>query len=324
MLQKTSGLWLAGLMGWLALLVGSRIPLLGASLFALFSGLLLSGLLQGQSSLQPGLTLASKKGLQYAIILLGFRLSFADIQAVGLASYAISIPLLALAFGLSFWLGGRLGLSKRLGLLVAFGTAICGGSAIASAAPILEAEEEEVGLALTTIFLYNLIGLVAFPLLGQLLNLSQEAFGIWAGTAINDTSSVVAAAYGYGQQAGDTATVVKLARTLLIVPSCLVFSLGRLGGQTEGSQGRVSLAQLFPTFVLWFLLASALTSFKLIPAEVLAISKPLSQWLMATSLFAVGSKMSLKQLRQAGSGPVLLGGLIWLSLSAVSLVLQLI
>lgn len=322
MFKRYAGLLVAGIMGWLALVVGSKVPLLGASLLALFSGLLLSGWLQKQPDLQSGLTLASKKGLQYGIILLGFRLSFSDIQTVGLASYAISIPLLLLALGLAFWLGGRLGLSRRLGLLVAFGTAICGGSAIASAAPILEAEEEEVGLALATIFLFNLAALVVFPLVGQVLGLDQEAFGIWAGTAINDTSSVVAAAYGYGQQAGDTATVVKLARTLLIVPACLAFALGRFGGKGQSGQGRVSLRQLFPSFVLWFLLASVLASLNLVPAWLLALSKPISQWLMAASLFAVGSKMNVGQVKKAGAAPLVLGGIIWVSLSLISLLLQ--
>lgn len=311
---------MSGVMGWLALLVEHDVPLLGASILSLLAGLTLSGVLRQREEVQLGLRLVSKKGLQYSIILLGFRLSFSDIQSLGVASYRFSLPLLLLVFAVSWWLGRRFNLSKNLTLLIAFGTAICGGSAIASAAPILDAEEEEVGLALATIFFFNMAALVTFPLLGQLIGLSQEAFGLWAGTAINDTSSVVAAGYGYGQMAGDVATVVKLARTLLIVPTCLVFSLKRFG-QWQSGQGP-SVRHLFPSFILWFLLASLLSSLNSLPAQLLTLSKPISQWLMAASLFAVGSNMSLGQIKRAGLKPLMLGGLAWVSLSLASLLLQ--
>lgn len=320
MKKQSSGLLLAGAMGALALNMGQQLPLLGSSLLALLTGLALSGVLRQGEGLQPGLHLASKKGLQYSIVLLGLRLSFSDIQSLGLSSYRFSLPLLLLVFTLAWWLGRRLQLTKNLTLLIAFGTAICGGSAIAAAAPILDAEEEEVGLALSTIFLFNMAALLIFPALGQLLDLNQEAFGLWAGTAINDTSSVVATAYGYGQTAGEIATIVKLARTLLIVPTCLAFSLRRFG-QWQSGNGP-SVRQLFPSFIIWFLLASLLSSLNVFPAQLLTLSKPISQWLMAASLFAVGSKMSLGQLKRAGLSPLVLGGLVWGCLSLASLFLQ--
>lgn len=319
--RELGGLTVALIFGYLALVLGSQIPLLGSSILALLTGLTLSGWLKTRPDWQPGLTLASKKGLQYSIILLGFRLSFRDIQDLGLWSLQISLPLALLALGLSVLIGKRLKLTRRLSLLIGFGTAICGGSAIASAAPILEAEEDEVGLALSTIFLFNLLALVVFPPVGQLLQLSQDSFGLWAGTAINDTSSVVAAGYGYGTAAGDAATVVKLARTLLIVPACLAFALFPLGKWQSRERG-FSLKQIFPTFILWFLLASLVSSLGLLPKSLLTASRFLSQLLMATALFAVGSKMSLRQIKTAGVKPLLLGGLVWLTISLVSLALQ--
>lgn len=321
MKKNLPGLILSTAFGYLALVLGGQLPLLGSSILALLTGLVLSGWLKTKPQFQSGLALAGKKGLQYSIILLGFRLSFKDIQDLGLWSLQFSLPLALMTLALSYWLGRGLKLSKRLSLLIGFGTAICGGSAIASAAPILEAEEEEVGLALSTIFFFNLLALVVFPPIGQLLQLSQDSFGLWAGTAINDTSSVVAAGYGYGQAAGDAATVVKLARTLLIVPACLGFALFPLGKWQSREQG-FSVKQIFPTFILWFLLASLVSSLGLVTAPVLTTSRFLSQWLMAAALFAVGSKMSISQIKTAGLKPLLLGGSVWLTLTLVSLLLQ--
>lgn len=320
MRQHLSGLMVSGLAGLFAIWSSSFLPLVDSSILSLVLGLGLSSFLRQKKHLTSGLGLASKLGLQYSIILLGFRLSFADIQTLGLQSFQLSIPLLFLAFAVALGLGRRLNLSRNLTLLIAFGTAICGGSAIASAAPILDAEDDDIGLALSTVFLFNLIGLLIFPVLGQALNLSQQAFGIWAGTAINDTSSVVAAGYSYGQTAGDVAVVVKLARTLLILPTCIFFAFSRVEKWQSGRTRQ--LRQVLPTFIFLFLLASLLTSFGLIPDAVINFSQPLSKWLMAMALFAVGSKLSIAQIKRAGLKPALLGALVWRSVGLGSLFLQ--
>lgn len=319
-MKHFSGLVVAGLAGLLSLWVSSWLSFGDSSVLALVLGLGLSGLLRGQTHLAKGLGVASKIGLQVSIVLLGFRLSFSDIQDLGLWSFRLSLPLLVLAFTIAVMLGQKLGLGRHLSLLIGFGTAICGGSAIASAAPILESEEEEVGLALGTIFFFNLLGLVLFPAVGQWLNLSQQTFGIWAGTAINDTSSVVAAGYAYGDVAGDVATIVKLARTLLILPTCLVLSMRRFGKEQSGHLTR--LRAILPSFILLFLLASILTSLGLVPEQVRLFSQPIAKWLMATALFAVGSKLSLEQIKRAGLRPILLGAAVWGSVSLASLFLQ--
>ncbi|MFA9413385.1 MULTISPECIES: YeiH family protein [unclassified Streptococcus] len=320
MRQHLSGLMVSGLAGIFAIWLSSFLPLVDSSILSLALGLSLSGLLRQEKHLSSGLGLASKLGLQYSIILLGFRLSFADIKSLGLWSFQLSIPLLFLAFAVALVLGRQLKLSHNLTLLIAFGTAICGGSAIASAAPILDAEEDDIVLALSTVFLFNLLGLLIFPALGQALDLSQQTFGIWAGTAINDTSSVVAAGYSYGQVAGDVAVVVKLARTLLILPACVFFAFRRF---EKGQSGRTrQLRQVFPTFVFLFLLASLLTSLGLIPDALRDLSQPLSKWLMAMALFAVGSKLSIAQIKRAGLKPMLLGAMVWFSIGLASLLLQ--
>lgn len=317
MKKHLAGASLALLMGGVAVLLTPYLSFLDSSSLALLTGLVLSAYLKGKSELVPGLTWVGKKGLQFSIILLGLRLSFTDIKGVGLWSYQLSLPFLLLTLALAYLLGRWLKLPRALSLLVGFGTAICGGSAIAAASPILEADEEDIGLALSTIFLYNLLALFLFPSLGQVLGLSERTFGLWAGLAINDTSSVVAAGYSYGQGAGDVATVVKLARTLLIVPACLGFGLGRLG---QGQSSQLSRFKgIFPTFVLWFLLATLLTSLGLVPAAWVELSKPLSKWLMAAALFGIGSKLSLRQIKTAGLKPLFLGGLVWLTLSILSL-----
>lgn len=306
--------------GYLALVL-EQSPILGSSLLAMLLGLFCTRFFGNLVESSSVLTWFSKKGLQYSIILLGFRLSFRDIQSLGLWSLQLSLPLAFITLSLSLVLGRWLGLKKRLSLLIGFGTAICGGSAIATAAPVLEGDEEEVGLALSTIFVFNLIGLLLFPILGRLQGLTQVQFGIWAGTAINDTSSVLAASYDYGKVAGDIATVVKLARTLLIVPFCLGFALFPLRKWQSGNR-TFSLTKIVPAFVLAFLLAAILSSLNLVPPSVLTISQKLSKWLMAMALFAVGCKLSFSHLKATGWSPIILGGLVWFLLSVLSLLLQ--
>lgn len=313
---------LAGGGGFLALWLAPLFPFLGSNLIALFLGILFSPLLNRYPFLNKGLTVIGKKGLQYGIVLLGFRLSFRDIQTLGVQSYLFSLPFLLVLLFLALWLGRRLGNSQKQSLLIGLGTGICGGSAIATASPIVEAEEQEVGLALSTIFVYNLLALLVFPLVGRFFQLPEQVFGFWAGLAINDTSSVVASSYGYGAVAGQTATVVKLARTLLIVPACLAISL--IGARGKEKLSLKQVVKLVPTFVMWFLIASVLASVFQLPSQFLTASRWLSQWLMASSLFAVGSKMSLSQFKQAGLPSLILGGLLWGILSSVSLILILI
>ena len=212
-----------------------------------------------------------------------------------------------------------MGIESRSARLVGMGTAICGGSAIAAAAPIVEAEDSEIAFAITTIFLYNTLALFLFPLLGAWLGYGDQSFGLFAGAAINDTSSVVAAGFAFSEAAGTTATIVKMARTLLIVPVCL----GLVGAHyqqasaqlADGQGAQVSLwsqaRRLFPSFIAYFLLAVLASSLLPLPAWLLDSFKLLARLTMIAALAGVGLAVDLRQLRRAGSQSILLGGLCW-------------
>src|SRR5699024_1537947 len=170
---------------------------------------------------RPGIRFAGNKVLQWSIVALGLGLSLTQVTSVGVASLSVTLVTITVAFVATLLLGRLLGIPSKLKTLIGVGTAICGGSAIAAATPIIKADEHETAFAISTIFLFNLIAVLVFPLFGHLLGMSDQGFGLWAGTAINDTSSVVAAGYSYSSAAGDHATIVKLTRATLIVPVCL-------------------------------------------------------------------------------------------------------
>ena len=200
----------------LAYAIESLVPALGASMLAIVLGMALSAW-RPPASTKPAKQISGQL-LKIGIVFLGFGLSFAKLQAVGLKVYLVLIPVVAVALLSARYLGRWMGIESRSALLVGMGTAICGGSAIAAAAPIVEAEDSEIAFAITTIFLYNTLALFLFPLLGAWLGYGDQNFGLFAGAAINDTSSVVAAGFAFSEAAGTTATIVKMARTLLIVP----------------------------------------------------------------------------------------------------------
>ena len=212
-----------------------------------------------------------------------------------------------------------MGIESRSALLVGMGTAICGGSAIAAAAPIVEAEDSEIAFAITTIFLYNTLALFLFPLLGAWLGYGDQSFGLFAGAAINDTSSVVAAGFAFSDAAGTTATIVKMARTLLIVPVCLGLVGARYhqaSAQLADDQGtKVGLwaqaRHLFPSFIAYFLLAVLASSLLPLPTWLLAGFKLLARLTMIAALAGVGLAVDLRQLRRAGSQSIILGGFCW-------------
>ncbi|MGT2716887.1 YeiH family protein [Streptococcus oricebi] len=315
------GLALTLVLASLAMLLGSFFPLIGSSVFAILLGILLNNSLGIRKEFEPGLLFSGKKLLQYSIILLGFSLSIGQVSATGTSSLKISILTILIAFAVAYFFGRLWGMSKVLTLLIGFGTAICGGSAIAAASPILEAKEEEIALSISTIFFFNILAVFLFPFFGHLLQMTDSTFGVWAGTAINDTSSVVAAGYTYSQAAGDLATIVKLSRALMIVPACLIFAAFRYRKSKQKAK-KVDLRTIFPWFILWFVLASLAASLSLVPASLLPLSKLLSQWLMAMALAAIGARVSLKQFKKAGAAPLMTGALAWLAVALSSLFIQ--
>ena len=288
MKKYVPGIVLSFGMAAVSIILGNWFPLIGSSVFAIVLGILLSNFLKIPDSFQPGLTYSGKKLLQYSIIFLGFSMSIGNVSETGLSSLKISILTILIAFFAAYAAGKFFKMRRILTILIGFGTAICGGSAIAAASPILEAEEEDIALSISTIFFFNILAVFIFPFLGHLMQMSDGYFGTWAGTAINDTSSVVAAGYTYSQAAGDLATIVKLSRALMIVPACLIFAGYRYVRGKQSAQ-KVDLKKIFPWFILWFVLASVVSSLGIFPSELVPYTKLLSQWLMAMALAGIGA-----------------------------------
>lgn len=305
----------------LASFFGGVFPLLGSSIFAILFGILLNQVYKLPASYRWGLGFTGKKGLQYAIILLGFSMPISQVTDLGFSSLKISILTILIAFVAALVIGKRLGLSTKLASLIGFGTAICGGSAIAASAPILEADEEEIALSISTIFFFNILAVFIFPALGHVMQMSDLNFGIWAGTAINDTSSVVAAAYSYSSQAGDIATIVKLARALMIIPSCLIMVAYRLLS-SRSKQESIKWRGIFPWFIFYFILASILSSSQVIRPDWLPHLKAISHFIMAMALFAIGTNVSIEQFKKAGLAPILTGAFAWILVALSSLLIQ--
>ena len=304
-----------------SIFLGGLLPLIGSSVLAIVSGIVLNNSLKLPSVFQEGLSYSGKKLLQYSIIFLGFSMSIGQVSETGLSSLRISLITILIAFLAAYLAGRFFKMNRVLTILIGFGTAICDGSAIAAASPILEADEEEIALSISTIFFFNILAVFIFPFLGHLLQMSDAFFGTWAGTAINDTSSVVAAGYTYSPSAGDLATIVKLSRALMIVPACLIFAAYRYIKSKQSAQ-KTNLKQIFPWFIAWFVLASLVSSLGFLPAAIIPYTKFISQWLMAMALAAIGAKVSFKQFKQAGAAPLLTGAFAWFCVAVSSLIIQ--
>ena len=304
-----------------SIFLGGLLPLIGSSVLAIVFGIVLNNSMKLPAAFKEGLSYSGKKLLQYSIIFLGFSMSIGRVSETGISSLRISLITILIAFLAAYLAGRFFKMNRVLTILIGFGTAICGGSAIAAASPILEADEEEIALSISTIFFFNILAVFIFPFLGHLLQMSDTFFGTWAGTAINDTSSVVAAGYTYSSSAGDLATIVKLSRALMIVPACLIFAAYRYI-QSKQSAQKTNLKQIFPWFIAWFVLASLVSSLGFLPAAVIPYTKFISQWLMAMALAAIGAKVSFKQFKQAGAAPLLTGAFAWFCVAVSSLIIQ--
>jgi uncharacterized integral membrane protein (TIGR00698 family) len=321
---KPSRLWgflLAVAVGVTAMGLGKLWPLIGGPVFAIVLGMVLRNSMGVAPVFQPGLRFSSKVLLQWSIIGLGFGLSLPQVMRTGMDSLAVTLVTLTVAFVTALVLGRALGIPSKLRTLIGVGTAICGGSAIAAVTPILKPEEHETALAISTIFIFNIVAVLIFPLAGHMMNMSDAGFGVWAGTAINDTSSVVAAGYSYSRQAGDHATIVKLTRATLIIPICLI--LAGLEMWRSRQAGRdFDLMRVFPWFIVWFMVASALRSLGWVPVEWLEPLRFLAEFLMVLALAAIGLCSDLKVMARAGARPALLGLGVWIAVAVSSLLVQ--
>ena len=298
---------------------------IGASVIALFLGMAVNALHKPGETLIPGIRFTSKKVLKFAIVLLGASLNIRTVLTVGRFSLTVMLFTLATCFGLGALIGKALGLNWKTSSLINAGTGICGGSAIAAIAPVIDATDMDIAYGLSATFLFDTIMIVVFPLLGRALGLSDAAFGLWAGTAVNDTSSVVATGYAFSEAAGDFATMVKLTRTLSIIPAVLVFAAINMHiKKKEGGAGKVDvrIGKIFPWFILAFVGMSILTSLSVIPSNVASVFKSISKFLMVAALGAIGLNTDFKSLCRSGAKPMLHGFIVSLLVVLVAIAVE--
>lgn len=313
--------------------IGHAIPVVGAPVTAIVAGLVVAAVRPLGPAWQPGLDVVAKKVLQWSIVLLGTGLSLSEVASVGVGSLPVLAGTLAAALLGTVLFGRWLRVSGARRTLIGVGTAICGASAIAAVTAVTDPDDVDVTYAMGTIFTFNVIAVVAYPAIGHLLGMSQHAFGLWSGTAINDTSSVVAAATTYGHQASTYGVVVKLTRTLVIIPIVVVVAVlrarraRRARGDATTVAGRVPVRRVpvrrvVPWFIAWFLVAATLDSLGVIPA---AWHHPLSvaaTLMITAALAAIGLSMRVRDIRSAGPRPLMLGAALWALVGGTSLAVQ--
>lgn len=265
----------------------------------------------------PGIKFASKQLLQFSIVVLGATLQLREVVGSGLHSLPLMIGTLVITLAAAYVLGRLLGIDRDLRRLLGIGTAICGGSAIAALSSVIEVSEVEVAYAISTVFLFNVAAVLTFPWIGHAIALTQHAFGLWAGTAINDTSSVVAAGFAFGRAAGNQAVIVKLTRTTLIVPIVLFYAGKRIFAAR--GQEAVPWRSIVPWFILWFLLAAVLNTAGVIPAAAHPAITETALFLIIVALSGVGLSVNPEAIRAAGARPLLLGFLLWAIIAFSSL-----
>lgn len=322
--------------------LGKLVPVVGGPVFAIIAGMILTLIIKDKSSFQGGIAFTSKKVLQYAVILLGFGLNLSTILETGKDSLPVILSTITVSLVVSFLLHKLMKVPSKISTLVGVGSSICGGSAIAATAPVIDADDEEIAQSISVIFLFNVVAALIFPTLGGILGLSNEGFGLFAGTAVNDTSSVTAAATAWdgihGSNTLDTATIVKLTRTLAIIPITLTLAFVRLAKEkknaSSGGEGKkVDLKKIFPMFILYFVIASVITtvvtsvfagnSTALDAANsVFGFMKNMSKFFIVMAMSAIGMNTNIVKLVKTGGKPIFMGFCCWVAIAAVSLGMQ--
>lgn len=300
--------------------IGRFVPIVGGALPAVVIGVVIALVRRPTGRVVPGLGYSGSFLLQLAVVLLGAQLSLGVVAEVGAASFPVMIASLAVCLLGAFLLGRALRVDRRLATLIGVGTGICGASAIAAVSPVIAATGAEIAYAVSTIFLFNVLAVVLFPLLGHLLHLDPHAFGLLAGTAVNDTSSVVAAAGVFSTAALGYAVVVKLVRTLMIIPISVGLSV--IESRRDAAREPLTLrrvARLVPWFLVGFLLIVAVNSLGAIPDAVRDGMVATSSFLVATALAAIGMSTDVRALRRSGWKPLALGGILWVLVTATTL-----
>jgi uncharacterized integral membrane protein (TIGR00698 family) len=320
-IHKLSGILFALIIAIPAWLIGNTFPIIGSPVLGILFGMILA-FWKRPSYLDSGITFTAKKLLQYSIILMGFGMNLFNVFKVGKQTIILMIFTLSAAFITAYAAGKLLKINRKTAILIGVGSSICGGSAIAAAAPVIDANEQEVAHSISTIFLFNAMAAFLFPFLGHLLNMSNQCFGLWAGTAVNDTSSVVAAGYSYSNTAGNLAVIVKLTRTLAIVPITLVLAIYTSKREAKDKKSAYNISKIFPWFVLGFVAASIINTFIPLPAGFTKSLSQLGKFAIVMAMVSVGLNTNIVQLIKNGVKPILLGFTCWVVLALTSLGVQ--
>ena len=337
--EKGRGLLLCACIAVPSWLLGKQFPIIGGPVIAILAGMIITLFIKDKAPYSKGITFTSKKILQWAVILLGFGMNLGAVLSTGAQSLPIIIATISTSLLVSWLLCRLLHMPSKISTLVGVGSSICGGSAVAATAPVIDADDEEVAQAISVIFFFNVLAALIFPVLGSAIGFntaSGEAFGIFAGTAVNDTSSVTACAstwdsmYNLGSETLDKAVTVKLTRTLAIIPITLVLSLmqarkARLEAGSEGSGSGFSFKKSFPFFIVYFILASVVTTAAGafgVPSSVFKPLKELSKFFIILAMSAIGLNTNIVKLIKTGGKPLFMGFSCWLGISAVSLLMQ--
>ncbi len=320
-LNVIPGLLFAAVLAAAATYLARFAPILGSPVIAILLGVLFRTIAPVPARCRAGVAYSARTVLQGAIIVSGFGLSLVSVVRTGLGTLPVTLGTIAVALALAPFIGRLFRLDVTLRELVSVGTAICGASAIAAVSSVIEASEVDVALAIATVFFYNIVAVLSFPPLGHLMGLSQNQFGVWAGTAINDTSSVVAAGFAYGHQAGNHATIVKLTRAMLILPIVGIMALFRAHAR-RGAGKPVPWTKIVPWFILWFLAAALINSLGVIPTAWHGAIADAATFLISLALAAIGLQTALLNLLRTGVRPLMLGLVLWISVAISSLAIQ--
>ena len=309
--------------------LGRTFEVVGGPVFAILLGMVMALFWKEQGRARAGITFTSKKILQLAVVLLGFGMNLSSVAKVGAQSLPIILSTITTSLVAAFVLHKLLHMDAKISTLIGVGSSICGGSAIAATAPVIGADDEEIAQSISVIFLFNVLAALTFPTLGGMLGLSNEGFGLLAGTAVNDTSSVTAAAAAWdgihGSNTLDTAAIVKMTRTLAIIPITLVLAFLRTRQEEKSVRGTgvtVSLKEIFPWFVLFFVLASVVTTLLPLPAAVTGFLKSASKFFIVMAMAAIGLNTDVVKLVRTGGKPIFMGFCCWVAIACVSLGVQ--
>jgi len=331
---------LIALPAWFLVKYVKVLEVVGSPVIAILTGMIIAIFIKDTSKIKSGVSFTSKKILQCAVVLLGFGLNLSTIGKVGATSLPVIISTIATSLIVAWLLQKILNIPSKISILIGVGSSICGGSAVAATAPVIDADDEEIAQAISVIFLFNVIAALIFPTLGGMLGLSNDGFGLFAGTAVNDTSSVTAAASTWDtlhQTNGavlEYATIVKLTRTLAIIPITLVLAFIRTSKERKaGGEGgtKVSIKKIFPMFILYFVLASVITTIctSVLSGDALAIAnslfsilKKLSKFFIVMAMAAIGLNTDIVKLIKNGGKPIALGFCCWVCIAIVSLLMQ--